>query len=120
MKHSLLVILVVIMAGLTYMFMQAGLSADETGTVSGTRGRLEVVINDEVGVPIKKATVKITSQDTNKVTTISEKDTTGMYIASLAPGTYTVEAQSVNYQDDTQPVTLEAGQTQQLTFYLSK
>ncbi len=116
MKHALAVLLVVIVAGVSYVLLQQGLQADEVRPAD--KGTLSVLVSDGVGAPLENASVTFTLIETSKATTINQKNELGFYSADLVAGTYTVTAQAEGYIVDTQTILLDPKQSRDLTFYL--
>jgi len=117
-KFGLLVALVLLLAGIAVALMS--LSTTPSADVDTNFAMVKVVVNDEVGVPLDAASIQVTSDQTNQTTTITAKDSSGAYAAKVRPGTYVINAQSTSYTADSQPLKVSKGDTQELSFYLSK
>jgi hypothetical protein len=117
-KFGLLVGLVLLLAGVSVALLQ--IQQSPTADIDANFGTVRVLVSDEVGVPLSNATVMVTSDQTNQVTTLSDKDDTGHYTANVRSGTYTINAESLGYKGDSQPISIQKGDSQELSFYLAK
>ncbi len=116
-RKTFLVVLVIIIAGVAYaLFRNIAIHADVIGNV----GILKVVVNDSVGVPLDAATVKVTSDQTNQTITLTKKDNNGFYTATVGQGSFVINADATGYTSDSQPTEVEGGQSQEISFYLTK
>lgn len=116
-RNAVLIISVLALALVVYtLFRNIGIRAD----VANQGASLQVIVNDELGVPLNGAKVSITSDQTNQTTVLTAKSSDGSYRATVGPGTFTVQAESPGYISDSQPTSVEQDQEQQLNFYLKK
>jgi len=120
-RFALLVALVVMLAGASVATLQLSKgNAPTTADVNTSYGTIKVLVDDELGTPLSNASIIITSDNTNQKTPILQKDSDGYYTANVASGTFEVEASVPGYKTDSQPLKVNIGDTQTLTFRLTK
>jgi ABC-type Na+ efflux pump permease subunit len=120
-RFGLLVALVVMLAGVSVVILQLSKgNAPTTADVNTSYGTIKVLVDDELGTPLSNASVIITSDNTNERTPIIQKDSDGYYTANVASGTFEVQASLPGYKTATQPLKVNIGDTQTLTFHLTK
>jgi hypothetical protein len=114
-QSAVMVLSVFLVIAIGYaLFRNLAIRAD----VVANSGSLRVIVNDDLGIPLESAKVSITSDQTNKTTVLTEKNSDGSYQAAIGVGTFTIEAESQGYATDSQPTAIEAGQIQEISFYL--
>ena len=77
---------------------------------TGTTGDVAGVVKDTTDAVIAGATVTLKSLDTGETRTATTNDAGGYRFTFLAPGSYTVSAQTAGLKTDTTKVAVQVGQ----------
>lgn len=121
MKHTLLAVLVLLVAYTTWVFSSVALNADTVDSVSESESAvLRVVVIDAENQPILNSSVQVKLDAVDATAVEAETAANNAFLYKVTPGTYEVTTSADAYETDVQRLKLTSGQVQKLTVTLAR